>query len=168
MKLLVIRHALAGEREAFARSGQPDDLRPLTAGGRRKMGLAAKGLRALIPRIDMLATSPLLRAQETARIIARAYGIDVGETTPALDPGAPMTRFTEWAAPHASRDVVAVVGHEPHLSTLVTWLVSGLEESRVQLKKGGVCLLELEGTPRAAGAVLLWLLTPKTLRQLVP
>jgi phosphohistidine phosphatase len=166
MKLLVIRHAPAGDRDRFAESGKPDDLRPVTAGGHKKMGLAARGLRALVPRIDLLVSSPLLRAQETAKIVAKAYGIDVGETTPALDPGSAMERFTEWAAPHADKDVVALVGHEPHLSTLVTWLLCGQEESKVQLRKGGACLIELEGAPRAGAAILLWLQPPKALRQL--
>ena len=62
MQLLVIRHAIAVEREDFARTGKDDRLRPLTDEGRKKMKQGAKGLRQLAPRIDLLATSPLTRA----------------------------------------------------------------------------------------------------------
>jgi phosphohistidine phosphatase len=166
MKLLVVRHAIAEDRDLFAESGKPDKERPLTAPGRRKMARAADGLRALVPRIDLLAASPLVRAQQTAAIVAKAYGIQIGETTETLEPDAALTRFAEWAVAHSAREVVAVVGHEPHLSTLVTWLVSGLEESHVELKKGGACLLELHGSPGGGSAKLLWLNAPRALRQL--
>ncbi len=69
MKLLVMRHAIAMDREEFARSGNPDDLRPLTARGARRMKRVAKGLRAQIESLDHLATSPLTRAVETAEIV---------------------------------------------------------------------------------------------------
>ena len=62
--------------------------------------------------------------------------------------------------------VFAVVGYEPHLSTLITWLISGVEEPRVELKKGGACLLELDGTPGPAAARLVWRNAPRALRQL--
>jgi phosphohistidine phosphatase len=166
MKLLVVRHAIAEDRDLFAESGKPDKDRPLTAPGRRKMARAADGLRALVPRLDLLASSPLVRAQQTAAIVAKAYGIQIGETTDTLEPGSALSRFAEWARGHAGRDVVAVVGHEPHLSTLVTWLMSRVEEPRVELKKGGACLLELDGTAGPASAKLVWLNAPRALREL--
>ena len=61
MRLLLIRHAIAEEREDFARTGKDDGLRPLTDDGRKKMKQAARGLRGLVPDIDLLATSPLTR-----------------------------------------------------------------------------------------------------------
>jgi phosphohistidine phosphatase SixA len=59
---------------------------------------------------------------------------------------------------------VAVVGHEPHLGTLVTWLLTGVDEARVPLKKGGACLLAFASLPRKGGATLQWALTPALLR----
>jgi phosphohistidine phosphatase len=166
MKVLVIRHAIAEEREAFAEHGKPDDERPLTANGRRRMERGARGLRTLVPRINLLACSPLVRAQQTAAVVAKVYGTEVGEKTVALSPDAPLDQFAKWLTPHSDVDVVAVVGHEPHLSTLVTWLLSGISDSRIDFKKGGACLLEIDGQPGPAGAKLLWLLTPRALRQL--
>ena len=59
---------------------------------------------------------------------------------------------------------VAVVGHEPHVGRLVTWLLTGSSESHVVFKKGGACLLDLGVRPSAGGALLHWLLTPGQLR----
>jgi phosphohistidine phosphatase len=166
MKLLVIRHGIAQEREHFAESEKPDDLRPLTTNGRRRMARNAEGIRALVGRIDFLATSPLVRARQTAAIIAKEYHIDVGDTSDALVPGASMDAFVAWAAPHAEKEVVAIVGHEPHLSSLITWLVSGQDESHVELRKGGAGLLGFSAPPARGSAILLWLLTPRALRQI--
>src|SRR2546430_12501315 len=74
MRLLVVRHAIAEDREAFARSHKDDAARPLTPDGRRKMARAAEGLKQLVPELELLAASPYKRALETAEIIAHAYG----------------------------------------------------------------------------------------------
>jgi phosphohistidine phosphatase len=74
MKVLIIRHAIAEERDDFARTGKDDRLRPLTDEGRKKMKQAARGLKALVPEIDLLATSPLTRAAQTAAVLDSVYG----------------------------------------------------------------------------------------------
>ena len=166
MKLLVIRHAIAQDKDAFAASGKPDDLRPLTDDGRRKMQNGALGLRRLIPGLDVIAASPLVRAQETARIVADAYGIGTIETTNALRPESANTLFVSWLAAQDGGRTVAVVGHEPHLGVLVTWLLTGIEESRIVLKKGSATLLDFAQRPQRGGAKLLWSLAPSQLREL--
>jgi phosphohistidine phosphatase len=164
--LLVVRHGIAEDREIFGRTEKDDDLRPLTSEGRKKMARGAEGLHTLVPALDFIASSPLVRAQQTAAIVAKAYGISVGEATRTLEPDALLAQFLKWIDPHEDSEVVAVVGHEPHLSALVTWLISGVDDSRLVLKKGGACLLEFTGRPHRAGAVLHWLHTPATLRKL--
>ncbi len=163
MKLLVIRHAVAMDQEAFARTEQSDDLRPLTAEGTREMEQVATGLRAEIKTLDLLAASPLVRARQTADIVAEAYGIGPAEITDSLVPGASMEEFEEWCASPEERKVVAVVGHEPHLGCLVTWLMTGRSESRIRLRKGGACLLEFESQVRRGSGTLNWLLAPRQL-----
>src|SRR5262249_31041428 len=74
MKLLLIRHAIAEEREDFARTGKDDRLRPLTDEGRKRMKQAARGLLETLPEIDLLATSPLTRAAQTGAIVDSVYG----------------------------------------------------------------------------------------------
>ena len=86
MRLLVIRHAVAEERDAFAVTGQPDARRPLTDDGRTKMKAGARGLRGIVPRLNVLATSPLLRAAQTAEIVSREYGGIESRTVQELSP----------------------------------------------------------------------------------
>ena len=169
MNLLVIRHAIAEDREQFARSGRSDDLRPLTEDGRAKMRRVAAGLRAEVAAPVLVATSPLVRARATAEIVATSLGIVRVETVEALRPDAPYDQLLDWLAARAADDrwkTVAVVGHEPHLGGLVTWLLTGVADSRVEFKKGGACLLAFDGEPGAGDATLSWLLTPSQLRRL--
>ena len=166
MQLLVIRHAVAEEREEFAKTGEPDEQRPLTPGGSRKMRIAARGLPRLVQEVDILATSPLVRAADTAAIVAEVYGKLTPELLEALRPRARPQTFLRWLRGQPATCTVAIVGHEPHLGRLVSWLLASGEGSFVQLKKGGACLLELPERPRAGAATLKWLLTPWQLRQL--
>jgi len=168
MHLLIIRHAIAEDKEVWAQTGEPDERRPLTDGGRKKMRRGVKGLRELVTRIDLLGASPLTRAAQTAAIVADAYGgiepVTVGALVPQRAPG----DFLSWlrdAAP--GHDVIAGVGHEPHLSGLVSYLLAERPQPPlVELKKGAACLLRFDDPPRAGGACLEWLLTPWQLRRL--
>jgi phosphohistidine phosphatase len=164
MKLLIIRHGIAEDRDAFAATGKSDDLRPLTADGRTKMAHSGEGLREVVPDISLLASSPLVRARETAEIVGRVYEIEVRSTTETLRPDASLDAFLDWVRDYRAQPVVAVVGHEPHLSTLATWLISEVKESRIELKKGGACLLTFDGAPKAGSATLEWLMQPAHLR----
>ncbi|MGH7674557.1 MAG: SixA phosphatase family protein, partial [Gemmatimonadales bacterium] len=74
MQLLIVRHAIAQDRDEHATSGQDDSLRSLTREGRVKMRQAAKGLHRLVKTLDVLATSPLARAAQTAEILGAEYG----------------------------------------------------------------------------------------------
>ena len=96
MQLVVIRHAIAMEREEFAPTGRDDALRPLTARGEAKMKKAAAGLREVVPSIDVLAASPFTRAQQTAAIVGDAYDGLRAETTASLEPDSAMDDFIEW------------------------------------------------------------------------
>jgi len=166
MNLLIIRHGIAQDKGDAAKAGVMDDMRALTPDGRTKMAHAAEGLREVASEISLLASSPLLRAHETAEIVARAYGIELRSTTDALLPNASFDEFIEWVSDRSGQSVIAVVGHEPHLSTLATWLMCGAEESRIALKKGGACLLSFDDVPKPSTGELEWLLQPNQLRAL--
>jgi phosphohistidine phosphatase len=165
MQLLVVRHAIAEDREAYAASGRDDALRPLTARGARKMRRGARGLRELVPTIEVLVTSPLTRANETAEIIRRAYKLDGLETAPVLQPSVSLDDVVGWLSRFDS-GVVAIVGHEPQLGHLVTCLLTGSDRSAVELKKGGACLIEFDERPGAGTGTLIWAVPPRTLRDL--
>lgn len=166
MQLLVIRHAIAEEREDPAKVTTSDDDRPLTAFGKRRMNRNVAGLRRVASHIEVLAASPLVRAQQTARIVADEYRIKVIETVEALRPDGRLREFASWLSGQDADATIAVVGHDPHLGTLITWLISGVEEPRATLKKGGVALVEFDRKPGAGKGILAWLLTPAQLRAL--
>jgi phosphohistidine phosphatase len=166
MRLLVVRHAIAEDREAFARSHKDDAARPLTAEGRRKMAGVASGLKELIPELDLLAASPYKRAFETAEIIARAYGTLAVERVQELAPGGGVDLVLGWLAGQRARGTLAIVGHEPDLSQLICALLAGTNGPFLELRKGAACLLECSGSLARGGATLDWFLGPKHLRRI--
>ncbi|HEX2091644.1 MAG TPA: phosphohistidine phosphatase SixA [Longimicrobiaceae bacterium] len=168
MQLLVIRHGIAEDRTEFARTGQDDSFRPLTREGSRRMRRAARGLRRVVPRLGLLATSPLTRAVQTAEILADVYGgmelTEIPELAPDAHPSILLDRLRSLQVDPA--EPVALVGHEPDLGRLASWLLSGQGRSFLPLKKGGACLLGFEELPEAGQAVLRWALAPGQLRRL--
>lgn len=164
MKLLVIRHGPAGDPEAWEAEGRDDRLRPLTPEGKEDMRQAAAGLATLIKRVDALLTSPLLRATQTAEIVAHEYGCRI-EKTSSLEPNEKPEAALQTLHDHRSAAMVGLVGHEPHLSSFICYTLTGKSDSFVELKKGGACLLQLE-TLAAGKATLLWLLTRRELARL--
>ena len=168
MNLLVIRHAIAEDRRRFAKTGADDGLRPLTARGRKRMRIAARGMHRVAPEVTYIATSPLTRAIQTADIVAAAYdGLKVVRVA-QLTPDGALQPLLKWLADRKHNSTVALVGHEPQLGLFVSWMLSGLEESFVQMKKGGACVLELKDQVRPGRARLLWSLAPAQLRHLAP
>ena len=166
LDLLVVRHGVAKDREAFARTGADDGERPLTRRGRREFKEAARGIARLVGEVDVIATSPLVRAVETAERLARALGMARAVRRAELEPGAPPRGLLAWLAKRGRGATVAVVGHEPDLSRLVSLLAAGRAADFVELDKGGACLLSFEGAPRAGGATVRWLLTQPQLRRI--
>jgi phosphohistidine phosphatase len=166
--LLVVRHAIAEDREAFATSGRSDELRPLTERGHARMVEAARGLARVVETVNVLATSPYTRSRETASILSEAFGGVAPVAVDALTPEAEYRDLTHFLRQQARNDTVAIVGHEPHLSGFIRYLLTGQDEGLgfVQMKKGSVCMLELSDPVRPNAAVLRWLLTPAHLRKL--
>ena len=165
MKLVVIRHGAAMDKDEFAQTGKSDDLRPLTPEGETQMRDIAAGLRVEVKKIDVLATSPLVRARQTADIVAAAYGIKKCEITNSLIGDAQFEDFEKWCFKYRDKKVVAVVGHEPHLSGLVTWFLTGRHGERIRLKKGGVCMLVFDSEAQRDSGMLHWLMMPRHLTQ---
>lgn len=166
VELLVVRHAIAEDSEAFARTGKGDAERPLTREGRRKFQGVARGLREVVDSVDLLATSPLVRAVETGALLEAAFGVEATARLPELSPDAAPPALVQWLRRRRRHRVVAVVGHEPHLSHLIGYLLAGQSLGLVELKKGGACLLDLGTAPEPGRARLAWLLTPGQLRRL--
>ena len=164
MRVVIVRHALAGTRDEFARSGQPDAERPVTAEGKKKMRRAARGLRKLVPDIDRLMTSPYRRAAQTARIVARAYARIEPVVLEHLVPDVEPPVVARWLRAQRSAGTIALVGHEPQLSALASYLLTRNSEPILELEKGAALAIDLPAAGRTGS--LLWLLAAKPLRAL--
>lgn len=162
MDLLVIRHAEATQAEP----GQDDEARSLTAKGKRSMKRVAQGLVALVPEIDVLATSPLRRAIQTGKVVKSSYGDVSREELEALRPQGAREDVLAWLEERVDSETVAIVGHEPHLGLLASWLLASPLNHFMEFKKGGACLISWPDHPAAGTAWLKWALTPWQLEKL--
>jgi phosphohistidine phosphatase len=160
MKVYVVRHAAAED----AGPGRGDAERRLTSEGRRDFEESVRGLAALGVRLDGIFTSPLVRARETAAILAATLPGPLPEVLDVLGPAGGIEAVLR--ALRGAADRIAVVGHEPSLGHLVSLAATGVATDGMPLRKGGVACLAFPGTPRPKGATLSWLLTPKQLRRL--
>lgn len=165
MDVLLVRHAKAEEREIFALSGADDALRPLTRAGAKEMRKVAKALHRLLPQVDVFASSPLLRAVQTADILAARYGGKVMQL-PQLAPGHDPAQVLTWLRSQGDNACVALVGHEPDLGMLASWLLAGGRRGFLPMKKAGACLLRFAGGIKDGKAELVWYLPPGLLREL--
>jgi phosphohistidine phosphatase len=166
MDLLIVRHGIALDREEAKSRGLLDRDRPLTKEGHARMRRGARGLASRIPELSTVLTSPLRRAVETAEILQEQYkGARQVETEALLPETAPAT-LAELLGGGAFESPVALVGHEPHLSSWVSWCLTGDTRAVIQLRKGGACLLRFDGAPGPSQGRLLWLVTPSILRRL--
>jgi phosphohistidine phosphatase len=155
--LYFLRHGQAGNPNEW----QGDDSeRPLTTDGKRRMQREAAAIRALGVSPDVIVSSPLVRAQQTAEIVAT--GLDLRDRLvmdPRLGPGFDPRQLKALLAAHRDASALLLVGHEPDFSDTISRLIGG---GRLDLKKGGLALVELEDRASPAGR-LLWLLPPRVL-----
>lgn len=165
MRLLFIRHGIAADRDEWAKSGQPDSDRPLTDRGRTRMRRTARGIARLLPRPDLIATSPYLRAAGTAAIVAKAFGGPSPVEQSALVPGAEFTDLVSWLRGLKVTGTVVLVGHEPHLSGALCYFLTGRREGFHEFKKGGAALVQLADPPTAGVARLIWAMEPAQLKR---
>lgn len=158
IELYLIRHGLAGEHGSYAN----DDDRPLTEEGAGKTQLMAERLRELDLHVDLMLTSPLVRARQTAEILSRAGFSKHLEESSDLAPKGKFNDwllwFDQWRQSPGSR--LALVGHEPALSTWAEQLVWGSVKHHLVLKKAGVVGLLLPQTGSPVGSSELFWLTP--------
>jgi phosphohistidine phosphatase len=164
LELLIVRHAIAFERNA---KRWPDDAgRPLSPRGTARGGKAAAGLKVIAPRPARVLASPLRRALETAAILTERAGWPTALECPELLPGAPPEALLRLLRRMPDR-CIALVGHEPGLGRLIAECLTASAHGRAfGLKKLGAALLAFPGAARAGGAQLIWLAPPRMLRAL--
>ena len=165
MNLYLLRHGLAVEQTIP--SFKLDSDRPLTAEGRKKTARLATFLRRLEISFDLILTSPYVRARQTAEIVAEKLGTPKAlELSKYLAPGSALKPLIdELNHRRHPMNYVLLVGHEPDLSRLTSILVTGKPGLALEMKKGGLCKLEIATLRPGRCATLQWLLTPKLYSQ---
>ncbi|MBI5388338.1 MAG: phosphohistidine phosphatase SixA [Verrucomicrobia bacterium] len=161
MNLYFLRHGLAEARTAA--NLRTDARRPLTAKGVKRMRKIARAIKAMDLSFDLILSSPYVRAQQTAEIVAAELNAhkrvrladELGASAHPKDTLASLAHLRP-----APKDLL-LVGHEPHLSSLISVLLSGSSAIETDLKKGGLCKLSLGSVKPPQRATLEWLLTPK-------
>jgi phosphohistidine phosphatase len=161
-EVYLVRHAIAAER---GDEWPDDDKRPLTARGISRFRESVAGLRKLGVEIDEIFTSPLVRARQTADLLAEGLaGTPPVKTLDQLSPGHPPASLLAQLARTARRRRIALVGHEPGLGELAAHLIGA--GRALPFRKGGVCRIDVESlTSRRPGA-LSWFVPPRLLRRL--
>lgn len=162
--VFIIRHAEAEEPMEAARVGRGEAQRRLTQDGVKLMKKGARGLATLVDPPSLILSSPLMRAVQTADVLAEVFPDAERETHPRMAPGFDPEALFRWLGNH--RDELMLVGHEPDLSEWIGYAVSGLSLSLVRMKKGSVCRLNIPADARPGQAEIVWLLTLKQLAAL--
>lgn len=169
LQLYLVRHAIAAPRG----EDWPDDAtRPLTPDGMTRMRRAARGLAAFGVQIDVVLTSPLVRARQTADILAGAFTPPPSVAlVDALAPGGTVAGVLGEVVKHARKGSMALVGHEPGIGELAAHLL-GMGRA-LEFKKGAVARVDVSGLnasgPQASQrltSTLRWFLPPRALRAL--
>ena len=155
MKIYFLRHGIAVEPEDW--KGNDYD-RPLTSDGRERMEQEAKAIRKLDLDLDAILTSPLVRAKDTAAIVADALKLTVTEDE-RLGGDFDVAALEAILQDHAEATALMLVGHEPSFGAVVGRLIG---EARLELKKGGLACVELPDAKTMTGE-LRSLITPKAL-----
>lgn len=160
--LYLVRHAIAAERGP---EYPKDDQRPLTKAGKSRMKDVVAGWRTLDPDLDLILTSPLVRAQSTAEIIRVGFRGKVRlERFPVLAPGHAPAEVAAELGKLKKASAVALVGHEPDLGMLAAWLIGARET--IPFKKGGIARIDVPSLPPKNKGRLIWHATPRMLRRL--
>lgn len=164
MKIYIFRHGLAMDRTDSQSLKMQDSDRPLTEKGKNRTLKMAQYLLKQDEEVDLIITSPYVRARETAKIIAGVFGKTKKVVeSPELVPSAPPQAFQQWLKKNAGTATsIIMVGHEPHLSTFASWATAGTTIGFLEIKKSGIVCLELESISEIheRAALIKWIVQP--------
>lgn len=165
MRLIILRHAIAQDRELALLKGVNDSDRELTHEGIKRMKQGARGIKLLFPDLDVIAYSPYIRARQTAELLKKYYPDAKLMEVNILTPGYSSIDYFEWLNTLASTENICIVGHNPELSDFLNDSVNN-SLSLLDLKKAGMaCVVFNSRIEKAAGQLDLFL-APKYLRLL--
>jgi phosphohistidine phosphatase len=164
MNLYIVRHGIAVPPGAF---GVNENDRALTDEGISKMKQIAAGLCRLEYVPEVILSSPLVRARQTAEILHQAFGkgIEVRIFPPLAPGGARRELFREIGSLEKKGiKSLMIVGHNPSLGEIAGEIAFGSSGHYIEFKKGGVCAIELDSAQGTPKGTLVALLTPAILR----
>jgi phosphohistidine phosphatase len=153
MQLYFLRH---GEAD-WPGWTKPDDERPLTDFGKKEVRQVAKFLNRLKVKPDVIVSSPLPRALQTAEAAAEQLKTKLRQDE-ALEPGFGISELSTVLTRHPSKALM-LVGHEPDFSSVISALTGGF----IKMSKAGVALVDID--PETKKGRLLWLFPPKFARK---
>jgi len=160
MNLYLMRHANAGLSRV---NPLLDNKRGLIKEGKEQCVLMARLLSALNVQIDVIVSSPLKRALQTAQFVGTELGFDSKvEICPALAPDAGYQTFQDMLAKYADREGVLAVGHNPNLFQFLGRLVTGNGGANIRMRKAAVARVDLDRHPPQ----LQWVIDPRTARSI--
>ena len=162
MQVILVRHGTAEDFEIG--SSRPDSDRQLTQEGRNQIKQVAEGLHRIVDNVDVVATSPYIRAVQTAEILSKEFDKEAAQEVDALKSGTGPEVMTEWLAAQDPEATVVLVGHEPDFSILLAYLTTNDCGGYAKLSKAGVCLIDCPSAPAMSKGKLVWLVTPAVLR----
>jgi phosphohistidine phosphatase len=137
----------------------------LTPKGINRMHKAARGLRRLDIPFDAILTSPLVRARDTAEIVAQTLDLEAHlEEIAGLAPESSVNQLISGLTRFQNHEHLLLVGHQPLLGEAAAFLLKTNSPLALVLKKGGICRIEVDNLPPAKPGMLHWLLAPKQLR----
>ena len=161
MRILLIRHGIA---EEFSPDGL-DESRALSSEGITKMRQTASVLKSIVERVDCMASSNLVRAIQTAEILATALNPREKQQLEALAPDGSPPQVVNWLFSRDPGSTICLVGHLPSISFLSGLLLFGQLRAALEFKKGSAALIEFQGAPKAGAGELKWLLPPRVIAQ---
>jgi phosphohistidine phosphatase len=167
VNIYLLRHGIAVD---FGTPGfERDSERPLVPKGERRLRAAAAAMNKLELSFDLILCSPYVRARQTAEIVAGELKLKKRiEFSDTLVPGGnPRVLIQELNRLEPAPENILLVGHEPHLSRFIGLLVSGNMDAAIEMKKGGLCKLEVAELLYGQCAKLAWLLTPSQMELMV-
>jgi phosphohistidine phosphatase len=162
MKLYLLRHGIAVDR--IGGEIKSDWERPLTKEGQEETKAVALGLRKIGVRTDLIVSSPLIRAKQTAQIIMEVLAKDSEmQISEALAPGGLVSDLYKFLNSFRQKENIFFVGHEPDIGRLAGTLLWTGPELHMPFKKAGICRIDIVDIPPSSPGVLKWFLNPKIL-----
>jgi len=158
--IYLLRHADASERK----EGMKDRVRPLTSLGAATISSVAKSIKKSTKEIDLILTSPFLRARQTADIVGNVFKAKdkIRESENLVVSGDPSD-FLDEIKGYMDLKRLLVVGHQPHLSMCISFL-TGKNTEEIVMKKASLALIKIDDLKEGAGE-LIWIKEPTQIKK---